>query len=430
MVGASMAARTEECTQTAPAPVAETFGVLVVDDSEANRDVLSRRLQRRGYRVATAADGNQALELLTEIRFDLVLLDIMMPGLSGLDVLQIIRQKYGPAELPVIMATAKDSVADIVQALELGANDYVTKPLDFPIVLARVQTQLSLRGSVRQILNLEQRLRQHNEQLEAVNAQLQLAHDRMRLDLLAAARVQEALLPKSALRVPGFHFAWAFHPCAELAGDALNVCRLDERHVGLYVLDVSGHGVAAALLAVTVTRALSPAAGPDSLLLRADGNGGHEVVPPAEITQSLDQHFPWDASTEQFFTIAYGLLDTESREFHYVCAGHPGPAYLPRGGAANVLKVVGLPIGLGGRHEQHTQHVESGDRLYLYSDGVTDAFSPDGEEFGAGRLLQTLERGRDDSLDESVNRLQEELTRWRGRAEPHDDVSIIGVEVA
>ena len=116
--------------------------LLVVDDNEMNRDMLSRRLSRRGHTVVTAEDGQKALELIQQQSFDGVLLDIMMPGISGIEVLKSIRQSYSPSELPVIMATAKGDSEDVVTALKLGANDYVIKPLDFPIVLARVQTQL------------------------------------------------------------------------------------------------------------------------------------------------------------------------------------------------------------------------------------------------------------------------------------------------
>jgi CheY-like chemotaxis protein len=107
-----------------------------------NRDMLSRRLSRRGHTVVMAENGQKALELIEQQSFDVVLLDIMMPGISGIEVLEIIRQSYSASDLPVIMATAKGDSEDVVAALKLGANDYVIKPLDFPIVLARVQAQL------------------------------------------------------------------------------------------------------------------------------------------------------------------------------------------------------------------------------------------------------------------------------------------------
>ena len=136
--------------------------LLVVDDSEMNRDMLSRRLIRRGYQVSAAADGRQALDMVTTQAFDLILLDIMMPGLSGLDVLQTLRQAYTAAELPIIMATAKDQSEDIVTALRLGANDYVTKPIDFAVTLARIQTHLSLKGAMAEIQRLATQLEQRN----------------------------------------------------------------------------------------------------------------------------------------------------------------------------------------------------------------------------------------------------------------------------
>ncbi len=136
--------------------------LLVVDDNEMNRDMLARRLTRRGYTVAVAEDGHQALQMIEAQPFDLVLLDIMMPGISGLDVLKTARERYSMADLPIIMATAKDQSEDIVAALKLGANDYVTKPLDFPVLLARTQTQLSLKRAMEEIQRLAEQLELRN----------------------------------------------------------------------------------------------------------------------------------------------------------------------------------------------------------------------------------------------------------------------------
>ena len=123
--------------------------ILVVDDNEVNRDMLSRRLKRSGFDVETAANGKEALKLVDAGNYDLILLDIMLPILDGLEVLRILRQTYPANELPIIMAAAKDRSEDVVEALELGANDYVTKPIDFPVALARVQSTARLRPSSR-----------------------------------------------------------------------------------------------------------------------------------------------------------------------------------------------------------------------------------------------------------------------------------------
>lgn len=140
----------------------ESPHILVVDDNALNRDMLSRRLAKRGYRTSLASTGAQALELIETTSFDLVLLDVMMPGIGGLEVLESVRKTLAANELPIIMVTAKDQSEDIVAALHLGANDYVTKPLDFPVVLARCRTQLSLRKATLQVAKL-------NEDLEARN---------------------------------------------------------------------------------------------------------------------------------------------------------------------------------------------------------------------------------------------------------------------
>lgn len=157
--------------------------ILVVDDNEMNRDMLSRRLARKGYDVSLASDGRKALDVLGKQPFELVLLDIMMPGIDGLEVLEIIRRTRPLEELAVVMATAKDQSEDIVKALKLGANDYVTKPIDFPVALARVRTQLSLVQSVRRMKQLERSLAQRNQELGTANTQLASSNQRMKRDL-------------------------------------------------------------------------------------------------------------------------------------------------------------------------------------------------------------------------------------------------------
>jgi DNA-binding response OmpR family regulator len=133
---------------------ADKHRLLVVDDSPENRDMLSRRLKRSGYDVLTAEGGREAIEAVRNSEVDLVLLDIMMPGIDGLEVLRILREKHSQSELPVIMVTAKGDSKDMVGALDLGANDYVTKPIDFPVVLARVKSQLRSKASANRTVTL------------------------------------------------------------------------------------------------------------------------------------------------------------------------------------------------------------------------------------------------------------------------------------
>ena len=399
--------------------------ILVVDDTPANRDMLSRRLERHGFAVESAEDGETALRLMSRADppFDLVLLDVMMPGLNGLDVLKALRGRWDPTQLPVIMATAKDASHDVVEALELGANDYVTKPLDFPVVMARVRTQLSLRSAVEQIRVLEKGLEQRN-------AELQVANTRMQSDLDAAAKVQAALLPVAGPEVPGYRVGWRFKPSAWLAGDILNVFRLDDRHVGLYLLDVSGHGVAAALLSVTVSRFLSPTRDAASLLWwREDTADRYRLEPPASVAARLNHRFPFDDKTGQYFTLVYGLLDLETHRLRYISAGHPGVIHVARGGPGKLIEVAGYPIGVGTEaYDECEVELSPGDRLFIYSDGVPEAMDAADTPFGSDRLLAQLEAAREETLESSLTSLVERIDRWRGGGHVHDDLSVLAME--
>jgi len=161
-----------------------SISLLVVDDNELNRDMLSRRLGSRGFRVAVAEDGASALAMIEKQDFDLVLLDVMMPGLTGIDVLKRLRERFSESDLPVVMATARDATEDVVEALHLGANDYVTKPLDFAVVLARIETQLTLLRQKQEIKRLAQNLELRNRFIQSLFGRY--LSDEVVADLLAS----------------------------------------------------------------------------------------------------------------------------------------------------------------------------------------------------------------------------------------------------
>ena len=399
--------------------------VLVVDDDANNRDLLSRRLRRLGYEVELGHDGQHALGLIEDRSFDVILLDVMMPGLDGFEVLRIIRERFAATDLPVIMATAKDESGDVVHALGLGANDYVTKPLDFPVAVARIQTQIALKRAVAQVRQLERSLAERNLDLEAANS-------RMSRDLRAAARIQESQLPDASPDIEGLDFAWAFRPCDELAGDGLGAIKLDDQRVAVYVLDVSGHGVASSLMSVSVGRLLTPPSDASSILVRG-GDGADRLDPlgPAEVAGRLNRLFPFEVATEQYFTLAYGVLDISSGEFRYTLAGHPGPVLLPVDGPARILPGRGYPIGLAdgpNPYNEWTVRLRPGDRVYLYTDGIPEAVSPDGKPFGNDRMLRTIEAGRPEPLCSVVNDFIAAIEGWSGPSGVRDDLSVLAVE--
>ena len=131
--------------------------MLLVEDEKPIREMLSLRLEGNGYRVVPAESGNQGLELIGKNLFDLVLLDIAMPEMSGLEVLKNLRQRHSPSDLPVIMVSGMNSSKEVVEALSLGANDFVSKPVDFPVMFARIETQLSRKKAEEALRESEER---------------------------------------------------------------------------------------------------------------------------------------------------------------------------------------------------------------------------------------------------------------------------------
>jgi phosphoserine phosphatase RsbU/P len=422
---ANAQAQNEERVTPAPgeATAARTASILVVDDVSANLQVLSGMLRDRGYKVRPVPSGELALVAARKYPPDLILLDINMPDMNGYEVCRRLKAEETLQGIPVIFISALNENLDKLQAFGTGGVDYITKPFQMEELHARVETHLKLRR-----LQVE---------LEEANKRLEQANGRMSRDLEAAAKIQKTFLPCATPRIPGTQFVWCYQPCDELAGDGLSIIPLDEGRVGFYILDVSGHGVAAALLSVTLSRLLSPPSEPSSILIRDRTVLDHaahdplDVTPPAEIADRLNRLFPFDTATEQFATLVYGILDVATGDFRYVSAGHPGPLHLPAEGPPIILDSPGFPIGLSDEvYAERCVHLAAGDRLYLYSDGLPDAMNTRGEQFGESRLVEAVHRGRAKPLREGIATLLAEISRWRGGGRPQDDMSILAVELA
>jgi phosphoserine phosphatase RsbU/P len=392
--------------------------ILVVDDTPANLQVLAGMLKDRGYKVRPVPSGKLALLAARRDPPDLILLDINMPEMNGYEVCEHLKADDKLKGIPVIFISALTEQLDKVKAFAIGGVDYLTKPFQMEEMYARVETHL--------------KLRRLQTELEETNVRLAKVNHRMSRDLKAAARIQETFLPRNVPRVPGTDFAWIYQPCDELAGDGLSVIPLGDGKVALYILDVSGHGVASALLSVTLSRLLSPPSEPSSILIRhRDASDRLDITPPAEVAARLNHLFPFDTATEQFATMVYGILNSETGEFRYVSAGHPGPVHLPSGADPVFLESHGSPIGLADdAFEERSVQLSAGDRLYLYSDGLPEAMNPGGKPFGDARLLEAIGQARSDALQEDLATLLQRVAAWHGSDRPHDDISVLAVEVS
>ncbi len=450
-----------------PQPVS----ILLAEDSRIQAKILEGKLLEAGYQVRVAENGRKALSALWEQRPTLVISDIEMPEMNGYDLCLAVKTDPELKTIPFILLSTLSEPEDIIRGLHCGADNYVTKPYDPAYLLARIESLLAtplrfdegdkqtmnvtLAGNAytvnvgaQQVLNLlvstfenaveknkellraNEELSLAKEQLTKSNQSLEAANSRMQRDLDAAARVQQSLLPTAYPQTPQLRFAWKYLPCDELAGDFLNFFALDEQHVALFVVDVSGHGVASSLLSVAIARLLTAQVSSSSLLMqqRADGV---RLTPPAEVAEELNRRFPMEEQNGLYFTLAYGVLDLVSREFRYVSAGHVPIVHLPREGRPCPLEADGPAIGFFEDLEidEHVVQLEPGDRILLYSDGVPEAMDAELNEFSEQRMLEIIELGKSQPLDGSVDLLLSAVQRWCAKKGPRDDVSILAVEV-
>ncbi len=255
---------------------------------------------------------------------------------------------------------------------------------------------------------------------------LRRAKEVLEHDLQLAARIQNALLPPAELHLGGLRIARAFHPCTDLAGDAVGVVAFPHGPVGLYLLDVSGHGVGAALLSFTLNHMLSPSV-EGALLLEAKTDG-LSVVPPSRVAERLNRQFPMDR-TRQYFTFVYGVFDASRGLFQYVMAGHPAPILFPKAGTPVRLHGSGLPIGMieHATYDDETVILQPGDRLYFYTDGVIEAPNALEQEFGYERLVAEIDRGRHRPLRAGLELVADLVRDWSG-GHLRDDVSLLAIE--
>ncbi len=383
---------------TAPARCAGAR-LLVVDDKESNRDLLARRLSKDGYEVETAFDGVDALEKLEAAEFDLVLLDIMMPRLDGHGVLLELKSSERLRHVPVIMVSALDELSSVVRCIAAGAEDYLPKPFNPTLLRARVGACLEKKS-----------LRDQERRTYAALVASQAA---LAAELREAAIYVESLLPPRAsdARVD---IDWIYKPSTSLGGDAFGYHWLDERHLAVYLLDVCGHGVGAALLSTSAMNVIRSQTLPDT-----------DFHSPGSVLAALNRAFQMESQNEMYFTIWYGVYDAEQRTISYASGGHHAARLLDADGAQRQLEAQGPIIGLLPETSYHAEasEVPAGSKLHIFSDGVYEVRLQDGhvmdyDQF-AGVVSGVAGRGgRPRDIHVAMQKVQ-------GREEFEDDFSLL-----
>ncbi len=392
-------------------PAAER--ILLVDDNAANLDVLYRTLEGHGHNLLVARSGEEALKIVERTQPALILLDIMMPGIDGFETCRRLKADPATSDLPIIFMSALSETQDKVRGLALGAVDYITKPFQAEEVIARVGTHL--------------RIQKLQRDLARRNTELGHANDRMKRDLEAAAAMQRELLPKTLPDTLGAHFAWHFEPCDELGGDILNVLPLNDQTVAMYLLDVTGHGVPAALLSFTLSRLLTARDSRSSLLIKRNAGADVPTIrPPGEVLEHLNRQFPMGMQ-DRFITMVYAVLDSDTGLLRYANAGHPPPILVRRGSPPRQLSTANLPIGVTDdtQFEDASVQLQPGDRLYFYTDGVTEAANDQGKMLQTEGLIRLIENTWAGSLSEDLASCMGELRHWCGPVPLSDDASLL-----
>jgi len=268
---------------------------------------------------------------------------------------------------------------------------------------------------------------QTQRKLTALNRQLSERQQRLDEDLQAAAGIQKSLLPLSLPRISGLDMAWRFIPSETIGGDVFNVYLLDEHHLGIYVLDVSGHGVQAALVTVSVSQMLLPHTG---FVVRKNpaSASGSDISSPREVMELLDREYPLERF-DNFFSMIYIVLDVRDGSFAICNAGHMPALVFRRDGRMEKLKKGGTVIGLSGMvpFEQQNETLYKGDRLLLYTDGVTDFMNSRQELFGKDRFIRIAGSLQNRPLEEMVNGIYEAMMAFGDGFPIQDDVSILGI---
>ena len=385
--------------------------VLIAEDEAATRMRLQRNLEKMGFEPTVAENGAEAWKLFQEGEFPLVLTDWMMPEMDGLELVQKIRSNGQEQYTYIIMLTSKSEKSEVVEGMEAGADDFVTKPFD------RNELRVRVRAGQR-IIELERALSEQNQ--------------RMKTDLSAAAELQESLLPSVAPQVDGVSFAWKFRPCDELAGDILGAFKLSDECVGFYVADVSGHGVAASLLSVSISRMMDPTLSVSSLLVQAvEGSETPRITPPSEVLRELNRRFQIEESGGRFFSIAYGVLNVRTQKLLLGSAGHPPVMRISRDQVAKPLGAEGMLIGIidDYEYEDYEAQLDHGDRLFVYSDGVVEQMNDTDEEFGDERLCSEIATSRPRPLIDAVELLEAKVVAWSHGGRLNDDLSILALDI-
>ncbi len=398
--------------------------VLVVDDSRAQRHILSMQLRRWGYRVSECEVAEDALDLCRREDVDIVISDWMMPGMSGLDFCREFRDLGRESYGYFILLTSKSEKTEIADGLEAGADDFLAKPV------AGSELRARLRAGER-MLAMQTALLAQNKVIASTLAELQDLYDSLDRDLIEARKLQQTLVRDRQRDYGWAEVALMLRNSGRVGGDLVGSFQVDDHRVAVYAIDVSGHGVASAMMTARLAGFLTGSS-PEQNLAYGRGLVGQKVLlPPDQVADRFNRLMLEEIQAEQYFTMVFAVIDRLAGTLSLVQAGHPHPMLIRASGEVVRLGGGGLPIGLLPDAPYETQDIAfgPGDRLILVSDGFTECPLPDGTDFGEEGLTGSLIRSADLPGLDLLEALVWDLAEQSGKTSFPDDVSAVVVDL-
>ncbi len=356
--------------------------VMVVDDSRLQRRILVASLRKWGFDVVEADNGQTAIDICCADPPDLVLSDWVMPGMSGLEFCKAFRRLENDQYAYFILLTSKSEKQEVAQGLDAGADDFLIKPLGSDELRARISA-----GA--RILGMQRELSDKNRLIEKALDELKLAHEAIDKDLVQARKIQDSLVPELTRQFGKSRVSLLLKPCGHIGGDLVGMFSPGVNRLGFYSIDVSGHGITSAMMTARLGGYLSSAHFDQNVAMEKRFDKFYSLLPPEKVAAILNARLMADTGIEEYFTMAYAIIDLRNGHLKMVQAGHPHPLLLRADGSAEFLGEGGMPIGLlpDVSFQQIDTYLQPGDKLLLYSDGFTECRLADGSHLDESGLL-------------------------------------------
>ena len=396
--------------------------VLVVDDSLLQLRILSTALERWGYRVQQARSAAEALAVCGRDPPDLVISDWIMPGMSGPEFCRRFRQMSRDSYGYFILLTSKRGAGEVAQGLDAGADDFLTKPVNLPELRARL-------NAGERILRMERELIVKNELIGNTLDRISLLYDALERDLQEARKLQQSLLKEPFRRFARGQVSLLLRPAGHIGGDLVGFFPIRDDLIGLFAIDVSGHGVTSALMTARIAAHFSGSAVEGNIALRTD-TPTPEGFPPAEVAARLNALLLREVETEHYCTLLYVEANLATGRLRGVQAGHPHPLIQRQDGRLDRIGKGGLPVGLlaDAQYDGFEATLAPGDRLLLTSDGVTECPDHHDRLLDEAGLMGLMRRNHTERGPRFLEALTADLTRHAGGAEFPDDISAVLLE--